>query len=154
MMHHTTEQDRAGDEDFAVGFTGLMGNVHAIGEAFQITGDETLTWNQIYQTIAAALGHELKPYHVASDYLIDAARRAGYDYEGNLNGDKSVSVVFDNTKLKRFVPQMATTVRFDQGVRIALDHILAHPELQVPDPAFDAWCNRVIAALEASKNAI
>ena len=60
--------------DFAVGYTGLMGNRHAIGEAFQITGDETLTWNQIYQTIADALGVELKPYYVSSAFLAAAGR--------------------------------------------------------------------------------
>ena len=57
------------NKDFAIGYTGLMGNRHAIGEAFQITGDETLTWNQIYQTIADALGVKLKAYHIASEYL-------------------------------------------------------------------------------------
>lgn len=69
-------------------------------------------------------------------------------------GDKSVSVVFDNSKLKRAVPDMRTTVRFDQGVRIALDYIMAHPELQVEDPEFDAWCDRVIATLERAKTEI
>ena len=138
--------------DFAVGYTGLMGNRHAIGEAFQITGDEVLTWNQIYQTIADALGVELKAYHVASDYLAAVGEKYGYDYDGELTGDKSVCVVFDNAKLKRAVPDMRTSVRFDQGVRIALDYILAHPEeCQIEDPDFDAWCDRVIAALEKSK---
>ena len=137
--------------DFAVGFTGLMGNRHAIGEAFQITGDETLTWNQIYATIADALGVELKPYHVASDFLSAVGKGMGYDFEGALTGDKSVSVVFDNSKLKRAVPDMRTAVRFDQGVRIALDYVLSHPECQKPDPEFDAWCDRVIDALEKAK---
>lgn len=141
--------------DFAVGYTGLMGNRHAIGEAFQITGDETLTWDQIYATIADALGVELKAYHVASEYLADVGRKYGYDFAGGLLGDKAVSVVFDNAKLKRTVPGMRTAVRFDQGVRIALDYILSHPEeCQKPDPDFDAWCDRVIAALEASKAAV
>ena len=140
------------NRDFAVGYTALMGNRHAIGEAFQITGDEVLTWNQIYQTIADALGVELKAYHVASDYLAAVGEKYGYDYDGELTGDKSVCVVFDNAKLKRAVPDMRTTVRFDQGVRIALDYILAHPEeCQIEDPDFDAWCDRVIAALEKSK---
>lgn len=143
------------NRDFAVGFTGLMGNPHAIGESFQITGDETLTWNQIYETIADALGVQLHPYHVASDYLAAVGAPYGYDFEGSLIGDKSVSVVFDNSKLKRAVPDMKTTVRFDQGVRIALAYILAHPEeCQRPDPDFDAWCDRVIGALEASKGAV
>ena len=74
--------------DFAVGYTGLMGNRHAIGEAFQITGDETLTWNQIYQTIADALGVELNPYYVSSAFLAAAGAKYGYDFEGGLLGDK------------------------------------------------------------------
>ena len=137
--------------DFAIGYTGLMGNRHAIGEAFQITGDETLTWNQIYATIADALGVELKAYHVASDFLAAVGDKYGYDFEGSLIGDKSVSVVFDNRKLKRAVPDMRTEVRFDQGVRIALDYVLSHPERQIPDPEFDAWCDRVIEAQERAK---
>lgn len=138
--------------DFAVGYISLMGNRHAIGEAFQITGDETLTWNQIYETIADALGVELKPYYVASEYLSAVGDKYGYDFEGSLIGDKSVSVVFDNSKLKRLAPDMRTQVRFDQGVRIALDYVLSHPEeCQKEDPEFDAWCDRVIAAIEASK---
>ena len=140
--------------DFAIGYTGLMGNPHAIGEAFQITSDETLTWNQIYQTIASALGVKLKAYHVASEFLAAAGDRYGFDFEGNLIGDKAVSVIFDNTKLKRAVPDMRTTVRFDQGVRISLDYILSHPECQREDPEFDAWCDRLIDALETAKKTI
>ncbi len=142
------------NKDFAIGYTGLMGNRHAIGEAFQITGDETLTWNQIYQTIADALGVKLKAYHIASEYLSAVGDKYGFDFEGSLIGDKSVSVVFDNSKLKRVVPDMKTTVRFDQGVRIALDYVLSHPECQVVDPEFDQWCDKVIKALEDSKRSI
>lgn len=139
------------NKDFATGFIGLMMNRHAIGEAFQITGDEVLSWNQIYQTIADALGVELKSYHVASDYLSAVGDKLGFDFEGSLTGDKSVSVVFDNSKLKRIVPQMQTTVPFNQGVRIALDYVLSHPECQVEDQEFDVWCDKVILALEESK---
>ncbi len=142
------------NSDFAVGYTGLMGNPHAIGEAFHITGDESLTWDQIYKTIADALGVELKAYHVASDFLSEVGAKYGYDFEGGLTGDKSVTVVFDNRKLKRAVPDMCTKVRFDQGVRIALAYVLSHPECQVEDPEFDAWCDKVIAAQEAAKNMV
>ena len=137
--------------DFAIGFTGLMGNPHALGEAFQITSDETLTWDQIYQTIADALGVPLHAYHVATDFLRAAGDPLGYDFTGSLLGDKSVSVVFDNTKLKRAVPDMKTTVRFDMGVKIALDYVLSHPECQVEDPEFDAWCDQVIETIENAK---
>ncbi|MBR6897826.1 MAG: NAD-dependent epimerase/dehydratase family protein [Lachnospiraceae bacterium] len=137
--------------DFATGYVGLMGNRHAIGEAFQITGDESLTWDQIYRTIADALGVTLNAYHVASDYLSAVGAKYGYDFEGSLTGDKSVTVVFDNRKLKRAVPDMCTKVRFDQGVRIALDYVLSHPECQIEDPEFDVFCDRIIAAIERSK---
>ena len=139
------------NKDFAIGYTGLMGNRHAIGEAFQITGDETLSWNQIYATIADALGVELKAYHVSSEFLSAAGDPYGFDFEGSLIGDKAVSVVFDNSKLKRAVPDMRTTVRYDQGVRIALKYVLEHPECQVEDPEFDEWCDRVISVLDKAK---
>jgi nucleoside-diphosphate-sugar epimerase len=140
--------------DFAIGYTGLMGNPHAIGEAFQITGDETLTWDQIYQTIADALGVELKAYHVSAEYLSAVGDKYGYDFEGALLGDKSVSVVFDNSKLKRVVPEMCTHVLFRSGVRKTIANVLAHPELQKEDPEFDAWCDRLINALEKAKEEI
>lgn len=139
------------NKDFAIGYTGLMGNRHAIGEAFQITGDETLSWNQIYATIADALGVELKAYHVSSEFLSAAGDPYGFDFEGSLIGDKAVSVVFDNSKLKRAVPDMKTTVRYDQGVRIALKYVMEHPECQVEDPEFDEWCDRVISVLDKAK---
>ncbi len=142
------------NQDFAVGYTGLMGNHLAIGEAFQITGDEALTWNQIYQTIADALGVPLNAYYVSSAFLAEAGKPYGYDFEGGLIGDKAQSVIFDNAKLKRLVPEMKTTVHFAQGVRIALDYIASHPECQKEDPAFDSWCDRVIAAQEAAKKAV
>ena len=136
--------------DFAKGYVGLMGNPHAIGEAFQITNDETLTWNQIYETIARVLGVELKAYHVASDFL---AATGKFDLLGSLIGDKANTVVFDNSKLKRAVPGFAPTVRFEQGIRDTIEHILATPELQKEDPEFDEWCDKVIAAQEAALNA-
>ena len=132
--------------DFAIGFIGLMGNRHAIGEAFHITGAEVLTWNQIYQTIADALNVKLNAVYVSSAFLAEAGKKMGYDFEGGVIGDKSVSVVFDNSKVKRLAPDLRTTVPFNIGVRKALDYILAHPELQKEDPEFDAWCDRVIAA--------
>ncbi len=138
------------NEDFAVGYTALMGNRHAIGEAFQITGDEVLTWNQIYQTIADALGVELKAYHVSSEML--TALGPDYDFEGSLTGDKAVSVVFDNSKIKRLAPDLTTTVPLHKGVRIALKYILDHKECRVEDPEFDKWCDKVIETMESVKS--
>lgn len=135
--------------DFAKAFVGLMGNAHAIGETFQLTGDENLTWNQIHEAIASALGVRLNAYHVSSDFL--AAVGKHYDMEGNLIGDKANTVIFDNTKLKRAVPGFTATVRFDQGVRQTLAYLEAHPELQVEDPEFDAWSDKIVAAIEEAK---
>ena len=141
------------NEDFARGFIGLLGNPKAIGEAFQIMSDEQLTWNQIYQCVANALGVTFKPYYVSSEFLAAVAPKA-WDFTGNLLGDKSVTVVFDCTKLKRAVPGFCATTRFDEGVRRCVAYIQNHPELQVEDPEFDAWCDRVIDTLEQSKRLI
>ncbi|MBQ8312317.1 MAG: SDR family oxidoreductase [Clostridia bacterium] len=139
------------NSDFAKAFIGLMGNIHAIGEAYHITTDESVTWNQIYSIIADELGVALKAYHVPSDFLDEVGK---YDYRGGLIGDKSNTVVFDNSKVKRAVPGFTCTVRADQGLRKTVQHMLANPELQQDDPEFDLWCDKVIAALEAAKEAI
>ena len=138
------------NEDFAKGFIGLLGNPKAIGEPFQIMSDESLTWNQIYQCVADALKVEFKPYYVASQFLTAVAPKE-YDFTGNLLGDKSTTVVFDCSKLKHAVPGYQATTRFDEGVRRCVAYILAHPELQIEDPEFDAWCDRVIEAQEKAK---
>lgn len=137
--------------DFAAGFIGLLGNPHAIGEAFQITSDETLTWNQIYQTIARCLEVELKPYYVSSEFL---AAVSDYDFTGSLIGDKANSVIFDNSKLKRAVPDFRPKIRFEEGIRNTLCYVLSHKECQVEDKEFDKWCDKVIAALENAKREI
>ena len=138
------------NEDFARGFIGLLGNPKAIGEAFQIMSDEQLTWNQIYKSVANALGVTFKPYYVSSDFLAAVSPKE-YDLTGNLLGDKAVTVVFDCTKLKRAVPGFCATTRFDEGVRRCVDYLMSHPELQVEDPEFDAWCDIVIATMEKAK---
>lgn len=139
------------NSDFAKGFIGLMGNIQAIGEAVQITSDESLTWNQIYGAVANALGVKLNAVYVSSTFL-DACSTE--DYRGSLLGDKANSVVFDNSKLKRLVPDFVATTRFDQGVKQVVSYILDHPELQKEDPEFDAWSDKVIAALENAVQSI
>jgi len=132
------------NSDFAKGFIGLMGNIHAIGEAVQITSDETATWNQIYEIIADALGVKLNAVHVSSEFLAMCSKE---DYRGGLLGDKASSVVFDNSKLKRLVPEFVATTRLDQGIRQTVKHILAHPEYQIEDTEFDKWCDKVVSVL-------
>ena len=139
------------NSDFAKAYVGLIGNPHAIGEAFQITNDETLTWNQIYGTIARVLGVELNAVHVSSEFLTAVS---DYDFEGSLTGDKSCSVVFDNRKVKRVVPGFVPAVRFEQGVSETIEFVLSHPEFQIEDPEFDEWCDRVIDNLNKAKEAI
>lgn len=133
--------------DFAKGFLGLMGNPLAIGETVHITGDESLTWNGIYDRLGSALGMPVSKYHVSSDFLA----ACDPDYAGTLGGDKAWSVVFDNTKLKRLVPDFVPVIRFDQGVRECVRFIMEDQRLQTPDPDFDRFCDTVIAALEGAK---
>lgn len=128
--------------DFAKGFTGLMGNPHAIGQAVHITSDESLTWNAAFDAIGKTLGVKPNLTHISSDLL--AAFRP--DLLGTLLGDKAHSVVFDNTKLKRLVPDYCATTRFDQGIKRTVEYVLSHPECQTSDPDFDAWCDKTIAA--------
>ena len=137
--------------DFAKGFAGLMGNIHAIGECYHITSDESVTWNQIYAIIADELGVPLRACHVPSSFLADVS---DYDFEGSLLGDKACTVVFDNSKIKRAVPGFVCTVRADQGLRRTIRHLLSSPDLQREDPEFDAFCDRVIAALNAAKETV
>ena len=129
------------NSDFAKAYCGLVGNIHAIGQAYHITSDESLTWNQIYQIIADALGVRLNAVHIPSEFL---AAVSNYDLEGSLTGDKACSVIFDNSKIKRTVPDFHATVRADQGIRSTIAYILNHPEFQHDDPEFDEWCDRVI----------
>lgn len=134
--------------DFAMGYIGLMDNPHAIGEAFQITSNETLTWNQIYEVIAKALGVPLKAYHISSDFLAFP----GYnDLYGSLIGDKAVSVVFDNSKLKKAVPEFRPQIHFEQGIKKTIENVLANKALQIPDPEFDAWCDKIIKIMDIAK---
>ncbi len=133
------------NSDFAVAMAGLIGNIHAIGEAVQITSDESLTWNQIYQIVANALGVKLNAVHASTEFL-DACGE--YDFRGSLLGDKSNTMVFDNSKLKRLVPGFTARVRADQGIRDTVSYVLSHPECQVEDSDFDAWCDRVVEALD------
>lgn len=139
------------NSDFAKGFVGLMANSHAIGGVFQITSDETLSWNQIYESVARALGVKLIPYYVSSDFLASVDK---WNFRGALLGDKAVSVVFDNSRLKSAVPGFKATVNFDEGVRRTIEYILSHPECQVEDAEFDEWCDKVIASLEDAKKHI
>ena len=128
--------------DFAKAFCGLLGNAHAIGEAYHITSDERLTWNQIYDLIGQAVGREVRKVHIPSDVL--CALRP--ELAGPLLGDKSNCALFDNGKIKRAVPGFVCATRFDQGVRASVAYIDAHPECQTPDPAFDGWCDRLAEA--------
>ncbi|MFA9381717.1 MAG: SDR family oxidoreductase [Acetanaerobacterium sp.] len=134
--------------DFAKGFAGLMGNLHAIGETVQITSDESVTWNQIYATVADTLGVALNAVHVSSDFLSACGEQ--YDFTGGLLGDKANTVVFDNTKLKRLVPGFTATVRADEGIAQAVRNILENLQLQTEDEEFDRWSDRVIEVQQAA----
>ncbi len=130
------------NSDFAKGFVGLMGNQRAIGHPFHITSDEALTWDQILKAIADAVGVEAKPVHIASDFIV----RHNPAQTGDLLGDKSNTAIFDNSKLKSFVPGFAATTSFVQGVRRSVEYFESHPEMQVVDEEYDATLDRILAA--------
>lgn len=136
------------NSDFAKAYVGLIGNPKAIGESFHITTDEAVTWNQIYNAIADALGVELKPYYVSSQTLVDMSN---YDFLGSLIGDKSNSVEFDNSKVKSLVPYFKAEITAEEGIKMTVKNVLAHPEFQKEDKKFDEWCDRIIEVLEKAK---
>jgi nucleoside-diphosphate-sugar epimerase len=129
-------------EDFAKGFLGLVGNAHAIGHAFHITSDEVLTWNQLYLTIADALGVEARIVHIASEFIARVAPK----FTGGLLGDKSWSVVFDNTKIKTFVPGFQATIPFREGIRRTVAWFDADAKRRRIDPDVNREMDEILLA--------
>ncbi|MDQ0680417.1 nucleoside-diphosphate-sugar epimerase [Arthrobacter pascens] len=135
--------------DFAKAFVGLLGRPQAVGESYTITSDEYLPWNQIYRLFARAAGApEPELVHVASETIAAHSAELG----PNLLGDRSHSVVFDNTKIKSLVPDYAATVPFADGAREIVDWYDNHPELQVVDQQFMDLSNRLIKWAQTSIN--
>jgi nucleoside-diphosphate-sugar epimerase len=132
------------NEDFAVGFVGLFGNPRAMGEAFHITSDEALTWDNIYLDMARAAGCEAKLVHISSEMIV-----ALYpEQEGNLLGDKAISSVFDNSKIKRVVPEFRCKYTFLQGMRRSIAWYDANPSRRKINPAANAMLDRLIRMAE------
>lgn len=136
MTHH---------HDFAKGFVGLLGNYRTLGETFHITSDETVTWNQIHQMFAAAAGTEAKIVHVPSETLAVFPQMGG---EGLL-GDKTHSVIFDNSKIKRFVPDFAATIPLSWGAKEVLAWYDADLARRTIDEEFNQLTDQIIAAQES-----
>lgn len=129
--------------DFAVGLAGLVGNAQAISEAFHITSDEVLTWNQIYAEIAAAVGAKApKIVPVPTDFICQIVPR----FTGTMKGDKAHPGVFDNSKIKRFVPDFICRKPFRAGIREAVHWLRAHPEQQNLSPQLEAEIDAVLNA--------
>jgi nucleoside-diphosphate-sugar epimerase len=129
-------------DDFAVAFTGLLGNPAAIGEAFTITGTHAPTWNQIYGWLADAAGVSDPDFvHVSSDAIAAFAPDLG----PGLLGDKAHSSVFDASKVTALVPEFRTTITFDEGARRIVQHYDAHPADRKVDPQLDGVFDRIAA---------
>ena len=131
--------------DFAVGFMGLLGNPAAVGEAFHITSDELLTWNQIYTLLARAAGVEPNLVHVPSEVI------ARFDPElgAGLLGDKAHSVIFDNSKIRSFVPDFAPAISFAAGAKEIMAWYDADPARQVINPELDRLMDALVAHMQA-----
>ncbi|MCR4907749.1 MAG: NAD-dependent epimerase/dehydratase family protein [Lachnospiraceae bacterium] len=134
------------NSDFARAYAGLIGNPRAIGEAFHITSDESVSWNEIYGYIADTIGTELKPRFISSETLAILGRE--YDFLGGLIGDKANSVVFDNSKIKGLVPGFKAEITAKEGIRRTVEYVLSHKDCQPDDEEFDVWCDNVIAATD------
>jgi nucleoside-diphosphate-sugar epimerase len=132
------------NSDFAKAFNGLLGHQQAIGHSFHITSDEALTWDQLTQAVAAAAGVEAKIVHIASDFLAACLP----DLRGGLLGDKARTAIFDNSKIKRFVPGYCATVPFARGIEASIAYFDADPARQQIDEQLDAQWDRLIAAYE------
>ena len=131
-------------EDFAKGFVGLLGHQQVIGHAFHITSDEILTWNQIYQAIADAIGVEAKIVHAPSDLIIKFDK----SLIGNLLGDKSHSVIFDNSKIKSFVPDFKAVIPFKQGIKRTLSWFEADLSRQIIKKETNDMIDKIIYEFE------
>jgi nucleoside-diphosphate-sugar epimerase len=128
--------------DFAQGFVGLMGNYNAIGHAFHITGEEALTWNQYLELIERIVGKKAEVIHIATDFIVKLLPQLHDD----LLGDKIVNFLFDNTKLRQFVPGFAPRISYYEGVKASIDFLRACPELQTIDTEYVANYGKVLAA--------
>ncbi len=133
--------------DFARGFVGLLGNSRAIGEAVHITSDEWLTWNQIFEIVARAAGAEPHVVHVPSDVV------AAFDPEwgASLLGDKSHSMIFDNSKIRRLVPDFACRIPYSRGAAETIAWHDADPARRKVDGEFNRTCDRMLAAWESAR---
>ncbi|RJP64207.1 MAG: NAD-dependent epimerase/dehydratase family protein [Ignavibacteriales bacterium] len=131
-------------DDFAVGIAGLFGHQQAIGNSFHITSDEILTWDQIYNALANAVGAEANIVHIPSDLL------GMYKEEliGSLVGDKAVSVIFDNSKIKKSVPEFKAVIPFSKGIRRTLDWFEAEPERMIIKQETNDFMDKVISKYE------
>jgi nucleoside-diphosphate-sugar epimerase len=127
--------------DFAKAFVGLLGHPQAIGDSFHITSDEMLTWNQIYELVAAAAGAEPRFVHVTSDAIFAADEGWGR----SLLGDKAHSVIFDNAKVRALVPDYVATIPFTQGAREIVAWHDEDPARRVVDERVDALMDALVA---------
>lgn len=131
--------------DFAKGLLGLFGHQGSIGHAFHITSDEVLNWNQIFEATAEAAGvDKLNVVHIASDFIIACMP----DQLGGLHGDKTQSMVIDNTKIKRFVPDFVATRRFRDGIKFSISYYDADPARRLIDEAGNARYDKLIAVYQ------
>jgi nucleoside-diphosphate-sugar epimerase len=128
--------------DFAAGFVPLLGHARTLGEAFHITSDDVLTWNQIAEALAAAAGCTADLVHVPSDDIAAADPEWG----AGLLGDKAHSMVFDNSKLRSVVPGYRAVIPFEQGAREIVGWYDADPARQQTDLRLDAVMDKLVAA--------
>jgi len=137
--------------DFALGLVGLLANPRAIGEAFHITSDDVYTWDQIYTILADALGVEANLVHVPSELVMVGA--PDWFWSELLIGDLSHSAVFDNSKIRRYVPDFAPRRTFHRTAHELVQWRAAHPDFTAVDGEVDAIIDRLVTGYHASRDA-
>lgn len=132
-------------DDFAIGFVGLLGLTQAIGHAFHITSDEILSWNMIYKILADSLGREAKIVHIASDFIC----KIEPSFTGTLLADKAESVIFDNAKIKTFVPEFKAIIPFAMGIKRTLNWLDENPDRKIINADENSKMERILKAYQS-----
>lgn len=133
-------------EDFAANFVQLVGNKEAIGHSINLVNPSTVTWDMIYHEIGSQLNKKVKIVHIASDTLACSGK---YNNLETILGDKQYSNDYSKLELEQLIPDFSCSITMRKGIEMYISYMRSHPELQIEDDEFDAWCDEVTKSYEA-----
>jgi len=70
---------------------------------------------------------------------------------GSLLGDKAVSTIFDNSKIKRFVPGFEAKITFKEGIKKTVKWFEAEPSRMIIDEGNNKFIDTVLKAYQGGK---